>query len=353
MHFYWSNLVKAHAYIQIVKALEVNLELHDYTKNQHFISQAEQRLNCINPNASKRNQKIYSFKIDVRESHSIIFNGAKKIEAELSITDLFCFSKNDSSVGQLNFEKLFHRYENDITEHTESLLAKVAVRDSNVDKELMYIFISKVMNFIRNPYSIKKVLNTFPSLLNVHPTDPLIYKQYEQVLIGRKPQQKRLCEQLGINDLEYEQWLRVIFMLLMPIDKSDYYNFLESTIAGMYTDPEIKVGAILFTYDNVCCLLSDRGHNFYALTEQSQAWEFNLNRHAFIRFGFANIDELLSRSLTKEQLEFAKKIKPNVKLDVSLEHRHNDFTELANYNRITVYQSATNVFSSSLDVSGL
>lgn len=303
----------------------------------------------MNPNASKRNQKIYSFEISDRECYLLKPKRSIKIETSLSINDLFCFNKSEESNGQFNFEKLFHRYEDEIEKHTESLINKVKQQDFNLNKELMYIFISKFMNFIRNPHSVKKVLNTFPSLLNVHPTDPVIYQQYEQVLKGRKPQQKRLVEQLGINDKEYEQWLRVIFMLLMPIDNSEHYNFLESTITRMYTNPQTKVGAILFTFDEACCLLSDRAHNYYPLGDNQNAWEFNLNRNAFIRFGFTDIEELLGFSLTPEQVEIAKRIKR----DVTLYHRHNDTAELENYNKATVYQAAVNVFCSSQNVAGL
>lgn len=325
------------------------LELFDCKRNQHFISQAEQRQNAMNPNASKRNQKIYTFEVVDREVYSIKNIGARKIDTSLSINDLFCFSKLEDNGGQFNFEVLFQRYEDELVKYTESLINKIKIRDNNVNEELMNIFVAKFMNFIRNPYSVKKVLNTFPSLLNVHPTDPVIYQKYEQVLKGQKPQQKFLTQQLNISDEEYEQWLRVIFMLLMPIDNSEHYNFLESTIARMYTKPETKVGAILFTFDEACCLLSDRGHNYYPVGVNQDFWEFNLNSNAFIRFGFTGIAELLGHTITPEQLEFAKRIK----LDVSLYHRHNDKAELENYNKTTIYQAANNVFSSSKNVTGL
>lgn len=318
------------------------LELFDCTRNQHFISQAEQRQNAMNPNASKRNQKIYTFEVVDRELYSIKNLGARKIDTSLSINDLFCFSKLEDKGGQFNFEVLFQRYESDLVKHTESLVNKVKARDNNVNEELMNIFVSKFMNFIRNPYSVKKVLNTFPSLLNVYPTNPIIYQKYEQVLKGQKPQQKFLTQQLNISDEEYEQWLRVIFMLLMPIDGSEHYNFLESTIAGMYTKPATKVGAILFTYDEACCLLSDRGHNYYPLDINQDSWEFNLNSNAFIRFGFTGIAELLSKTITAEQLKLAE----SIKFGVVLYHRHNDKSELNNYNKTTIYQAANNVFSS-------
>lgn len=41
------------------------------TKVQHFISQVEQRLNAINPNALAKNQRIYEFDIIDREKFEI------------------------------------------------------------------------------------------------------------------------------------------------------------------------------------------------------------------------------------------------------------------------------------------
>ncbi|MBE3671308.1 hypothetical protein BOO25_20510 [Vibrio navarrensis] len=325
------------------------MELLDNTRNQHFISQAEQRQNAINPNASSRNQKILSFEIIDREYYELRNNGPIKIETSLSIYDLFCFSMLDKKEGQFNFEKLFQRYENEVVQHTHSLIRKVERKDNNVSHELMFIFIAKFMNFVRNPYSIKKVLNTFPQLLDVHPTDPLIYQKYEKVLNGRKPQQAALSKELGISDQQYEQWLRIIFMLLMPIDHSQHFNFLENTIAGMFNQPETKVGAFLYTYDKPCCLLSDRGYNFYPLGNNQEVWEFNLNSKAFIRLVLTSLGELLDDLLPEQYLNLVK----DMKHDISLYHLHDDSAELANFNRTTVYQAARYVLSASDVVIGL
>nr|EKV9818672.1 hypothetical protein [Acinetobacter baumannii] len=37
------------------------------TRNQHFISQVEQKLNCIDPTLPRERRRIYKFKIDDRE----------------------------------------------------------------------------------------------------------------------------------------------------------------------------------------------------------------------------------------------------------------------------------------------
>ncbi|WP_186299578.1 hypothetical protein [Shewanella algae] len=166
------------------------MDLQDVTKNQHFVPQVEQRLNAINPLAKEENQKIYSFSLEDRESYAINLDSEKgfKISNTLSLNDVFSFDVLEKEAARYNFEKLFHQYEASIKTNTESLIYKLPNAGADIKSEILNIFISKLLNFIRNPYSIKKVLNTFPQLREVHPTDPIHYKNFERVLNGRKPQ---------------------------------------------------------------------------------------------------------------------------------------------------------------------
>ena len=61
------------------------------TKDQHFISQVEQRLNALNPAARPENQRIYEFKVVDREQHVVELTDVrgKSIVSSLSIFDLF------------------------------------------------------------------------------------------------------------------------------------------------------------------------------------------------------------------------------------------------------------------------
>jgi hypothetical protein len=83
------------------------------TVNQHYISQAEQRLNSANPAAKNRNQRIYEFQVISREPIllQLLDSRGRKIENALSFNDLFSFD----IIGQLdlrsNLEALFGTYE--------------------------------------------------------------------------------------------------------------------------------------------------------------------------------------------------------------------------------------------------
>src|ERR1019366_10189967 len=98
-------------------------------RNQHFISQVEQRLNAINPNALPRNQRIYKLRVVDREDRRLMLaneNGSP-IKANLSLSDLFSFDIDLDGRLRENFESLFNDYEASIPIHTEGVLRKLAV----------------------------------------------------------------------------------------------------------------------------------------------------------------------------------------------------------------------------------
>lgn len=224
------------------------MDLQDLTKNQHFVSQVEQRLNSLNPLAKEGNQRIYSFSLQNRESHAIHLDSDKgaKISNTLILNDIFSFEVLKKEVARYNFEKLFHQYEVSIRENTNSLLSKLPNAGVDIKSEILNIFISKFLNFVRNPYSIKKVLNTFPRLSGIKPTDPVHYKNFERVLNGRKPQQKYLCNKLGVTEDDYIKWLSVIFLLLVPFEE-EQPNFLDKVVRSLYEDQDLLV-MILYIY---------------------------------------------------------------------------------------------------------
>ena len=63
------------------------------TANQHYISQVEQRLNALNPNATPANRRIYAFSLQDRENHAVRLNSHKGvlISRTLVLRDLFSF----------------------------------------------------------------------------------------------------------------------------------------------------------------------------------------------------------------------------------------------------------------------
>ncbi|MFA5215452.1 hypothetical protein [Sulfuricurvum sp.] len=326
------------------------MNLRDKTKNQHFLPRVEQRLNAINPSVSKKNQKIYSFKLNDRESYSISLESQQgfNISNTLSLNDLFSFDVLEQEASRYNFETLFNQYEANIKSNTESLIAKLPTAGADIKSEILNIFLLKFLNFVRNPYSIKKVLNTFPQLRNVHPTDPTHYKNFECVLNGRKPQQSHLCNKLGISEEEYRDWLSIIFLLLTPFEEGQL-NFLEQVVKGLYENPETFIMVLIYTYDVKTCLLSDRGYSIPLPEDDHMAWDFNLYKHGFIRYIFGNLDLLAPASASKQLIDRLK-AKPK---SIDVHNITNDLNALAQYNRNVVYQCNQNVFNSSTECYGL
>jgi hypothetical protein len=200
-----------------------------------------------------------------------------------------------------------------------------------------------MVNFIRNPFSVAKILNTFGVMGQHHPTDPRVYAQYERILTGRRPQQAYLCAKLGISDEQYAAWLRVLFMLLTPL-ADGYATMLEQALGAMYEDREHALVIHLHTYGSERCLLSDRGWTVPVPEDQHLVFDFNLSAQAFIRYAFLDYDTVLGRPIPpiiKDGLSRGPKV-------VHLSYLHDDLVALDVFHRRIIEQSFERVFSSGL-----
>lgn len=325
------------------------MDLRDVTKKQHFIAQVEQRLNAINPSAAERNQKIYSFSLEDREACRITLDSETgfKISNTLQLNDLFSFEVLQDDAIRYNFEKLFYQYESRIRENTQSLLSKLET-GSDIKSEILNIFLFKLLNFVRNPFSIRKVLSTFPELSKFHPTDPVHLENFERVVRGIKPHQEYLCSQIGVAQEDYKNWLSTLFLLLVEVENGQP-NLLEQMVRNLYGNPNLFVNVTIYTFDEKSCLLSDRGYSTPLPDGEHMVWDFNLFSHGFIRYFFGSVDSLAPASTPKNLIE---RFKSQPKI-ISVNHIKNDLSELERYNNCVVYQCKKNVYSASLDCYGI
>jgi len=333
-------------------------QLANSTANQHFISQTEQRLSAINPNAKSENQRIYSFSVSNPENFTLSLDSpnGRSISQSLSLRDLFSFDVLPDHTRQ-NFEELFRGYEDTIQRSTLSLLSKIEVPGSpDIKDELLTIFVSKFMNFLRNPFSIKKVLNTVGPLLRYEPTDPDILAQFKMVVEGSKPHEAYLCEKLGITPHEYRGWLKALFMMLVRM-MPDQPNFMEQTVKTLYEMPPGFPMACIHRYtteapDKVC-LLSDRGFAS-PLPEPYASFHFNLTSRAFITYVFVPIEEAkTSISFPPQILESLYEVYRRSQKTVRVTHSLNDLDALARYNQSVVSWSFSKVYAASPTVHGV
>lgn len=94
----------------------------DLTKNQHYLSQIEQRLNSI----AGAKHKIYSFTLQDRESCAVTLDNNKgtSIQKNLSFSDLYTFEFLDKGFRK-NLESVFGKYEEKIEVAILALLGKI------------------------------------------------------------------------------------------------------------------------------------------------------------------------------------------------------------------------------------
>lgn len=321
--------------------------LENDTRNQHFVTQAEQRLNAINPRAGARNMRIYSFELVDRETYTLALESSngRPIGTNLSLFDLFSFDVPDSGSLRCNFESLFNKYEQHIALHTRSLLAKLNAGSNDIGVEIIDLFAAKLLNFVRNPFCIPKMLNTFPGLAAYDPTDPALLAAYRRIVSGKKPHQAHLCARLGISDPQYIEWLRVLFMLLTPMAKGSP-NFFEEMIKRLLENRKTYLAAFVFDYDSARCLLSDRGFSQPIEDGPHMAFSFNLCSTAFVDFIFADPGKLVQGKASPDFIADAVSSWESLPKQINVTFIRNNLDVLARYNRRVIEQCYRRVYCS-------
>lgn len=320
------------------------------TRKQHFLSQVEQRLNALNPQARADNQRIYSFEVVNRDEYVIALEtqNGRPIGSNLSFLDLFSFDVPGGKQARRNFEALFHKYEARIESHTKNLLAKLNAGSRDIKAEIIDLFTAKLLNFVRNPFSIPKVLNSFPGLATFDPTDRALLADYRSIVSGRKPHQAHLCAQLGISDEQYLEWLRLLFMLLTPMAEGRP-NFFEEIIKTLFEDRKKYITAYVCEYDSNSCLLSDRGFSQPIEDGPHLAFSFNLCATAFVDFIFADPTALVQGQASPEFIAQTLASMERREQPVNVRFLRNDLGMLIRYNRRAVDQCYRSVFCSTKD----
>ncbi len=330
------------------------MNLLNSTRNQHFLSRAEQILNAANPSASDKEQRIFSFSIRDRENYEVTIDSLKgrAITNTLVLQDLFSFDVVGKKTDRLNFEDLFLQYEKVVKVSSISLLDKLQSNALDVKTEVLSIFVAKLMNLLRNPYSVRKVLNTMPGVCAYYPTDPVLRDLYNQIINGRKPHQRYLCSLLQITHEQYQAWLSTLFMLLVPLGPGEP-NLLESIVIGLCEDASneviVFVNQYLDDHSSKACLLSDRSYVIPIPEADHLSFSFNLRSNAFITYCFIDMQKIAPGGIRQNILDAYMARKKVIKVS----YCKNDLDALAIYNRHAVYQCFKHVFCSSTVIHGL
>ena len=315
------------------------------TRNQHFLSQVEQRFNSCNKNADSINQRIFSFIIEDKENYIVRLENKKgiKIRNNLVFSDLYSFEVIGKRTRR-NLEEMFCKYEKRIEETTNALIKKLKENKCNVVDEVCNIFVLKFVNFIRNPYCISKVISTFKKILNHYPTDPDIQKEMKRIVNGRKPHQQHICKKLNINEDIYVSWIKLLYFLLSDgildscsilekvlLDKMENKNYKTFIHVNFYNEEE----------DDKRCILSDRGFFIPYPEEKCESYSFNLFSNAFIDYIFFDLNSICPNGEIKRAV-----LDRERKKEIDLRFTVNDLRQLERYNKGAIYFSHERVYSS-------
>jgi hypothetical protein len=317
------------------------------TRNQHFVSQAEQRANAANPEAKPKKQRIHAFRLVNRDKLQLELEGQSGvlIEQNLSALDLFSFAVLGPQC-RLNLEDAFQRHEQGVKAHTERLLRNLRLGDqTHLKSDVVDLVVAKVLNYFRNPYSVPKVLNTLgASLHEPQLSDPALATAYEAFSKGNRPQRADLCRQFALTEEEYDGWLRAL-VLLVSRPSSGVLSIFELVLKDLFE----KSYALVHVFDYsaaprpVVCVLSDRGFVIPAVENSTDVlFEFNLSSQAFLCVVFLDPETRVPRHFPHRAEKVALLRGRAVVTPV-----RNDLAALARYNTNAVYQCASRVYSAS------
>lgn len=328
--------------------------MENATINQHFISQSEQRSNCIDASVAKGKQRIFKFSIVDREEHSIkiVHSEGVKIKRNLSFGDLFSFDVGSDPLRK-NFESFFHRFETDLDICSKKLIEHATKKSSElkVTELSAKVLKGKLMSMVRNPFCIARNVVLFAPFLNVYPTDPKLLSSFISIREGTKPHLERVCAEFSVTEDQYLNWLQIIFLSLM-ISPITGVSILEDMVDGLMSAPGRMCNLMLATFDDEAgrrVVLPDTSYLQGTSDPNHNMFLFNLNRNAFASFSFVNLAE---QTLAPVPPVLWDRIN-TFGLGFNYQTRHNDLRLLKTFNALAVYQSVKHVFCADDKIHGV
>jgi hypothetical protein len=304
------------------------------TKNQHFYSQAEQRLN-----ADASGSHIYAFRLLDREK--MVVEAPKRpvpISRNLAFDDLFTLDVKGTL--RTNLEQSFERFERRVAEHSKTIIDVLRNRDdAGLKDPLIGVFQAKLSNMARNPFSVKKGLSTFEEILK--PEYDYIFGT--EVPPGVQPHREKVCERFRLTPDEYDRWLRLLVRLHHPINPP--FTVLEHVVADLLKKyrTEVNVHELSPESGADACLLLDRS----VVTDQPPGmllFEFNLCSSAFVTVVFVDIEAQFQSDVLPRAREAGLAANQG---QVAVHHHRDDLAALRLFNSRAIYQCAEHVYSAS------
>lgn len=328
--------------------------MENLTRNQHFISQSEQRSNCIDESRPKNKQRIYKFEIADRENSVVRLSNTEgvKIKRNLSFDDLFSFDVKSSSLRK-NLEDFFKKFEADLAPAADLLISESKINSGGdvLKGAAERVFKAKFMGWIRNPYSIARTIDMYKGLVGFCPTDPFLLADFSDIRTGTKPHLASICAEFGVTTEQYLQWLEILFLALMTPSGSTK-SILESSVENIVESNGHMGHVMVATFDDVAgcrVAIPDTGYLQGTQDPNHNMFLFNLSRSAFASF---NIVDLSKQTLVKVPSHMREQVKTfNIKF--SAQHHHNDMGLLERFNVLAAYQAHSHIFCADPQVFGI
>ena len=322
-------------------------KLKNNTRNQHYISQCEQKFNSINPENGRSQRKIYSFSIKNSESFDLILDDpfGTNIENNLSSKDLYTFEKLDSE-NRYNFELFFRKYEDRLHNLTVSLIKKTREGiEAYISDELREIFALKLLNSFRNPYRIKVTLEIIGVLSKHRPVDESSNNIYQKIEQNRNDYSKSIAEEFGVNEDEYVQWIKSLFILLC-LDIKENKNILDLLIENVFTSKQIRVAIDYYADKNSenYVVLPDTGYVKICPNPTSLIYQFNLSANILLSYIIQEVNMTeFAQSEVNMPIGDIQKIISQI-TNIHYQTRINNLETLSEFNKLAISQSHSKVF---------
>lgn len=343
------------------------------TSNQHFISQAEQRLNSCSLNPKSRKSEINRFEILEKNPPKVSSSEKVTISRNLSFQEIFTIQRLSDS-ERLNFENLFGRYEAEFPARAAHVIELVSIvrkknttnseridlkKVNDVDfqsflEDVKFIYKYKIMNGLRNPYQIKDTLNDFKFILDHVIDDEAALNIYISLELKNNSEERYICDKFNISKNEYKEWIRLLLLFLFP--KKDGTTILDGFIEQFFKATEFYTTIFICIFDNNCALLTDTGVVKDNGLDDDLTTYMNISKNCIVSLTHTKIegdrlDKICKdRGLTDNQ-------KRQLVIDCSGAVSGllfiNNLEFLSGYNKICVQAAAKNVFSGSSEIAGV
>lgn len=324
------------------------------TKNQHYISQVEQKMNSSNPSDLKRNRRIFSFSVIDRQAYKIALSSVsgKKIEKNLSMNDLFTYAINENGLRH-NLEEAFGKYESGLETQINAFLAIEKKNGASVTDEVISLFKCKFLNLIRNPFCIKKTLNIFSPFKHQIPSDSILLAEFKLINDINQEDAESLLLQLQVTLEEYKDWIKLLFLVFMSVENSTH-NIFEIFINSILVDENtlkiFRIDHYIDEHADKVAVLSDRSWQLMTSNDDPQTIiQFNLTSNLILTFIMVDLNFLLIQNLNTSNLQHRDHkihhFKESLK-NITCRYEINNLENLAYFNQGAIYQCHKMVFAS-------